>query len=163
MELPPCKKLKDFFFAIVDETLTETDLFSKIKLIYETGQQRLCSIELLRDDEKRNIFLNYNFYVEQCDEIKSIKSLDVQQLASAELMLNPKEIKQIPFKKYVGLYLEYMSYLNNKYNINANQREKAAIIYYQLFIFPEISLELTGRMLIKKTIQHIFKWIMITD
>lgn len=77
MELPPCKKLKDFFFAIVDETLTETGLFSKIKLIYETGQQRLCSIELLRDDEKRNIFLNYNFY-EQCDEIKSIKSLDVR-------------------------------------------------------------------------------------
>ena len=52
----------------------------------------------------------------------------------AEFMVNRDSIKKTQFQKYLGLYLEYMSYINNVYSVNSVTREAAAKIYYELFV-----------------------------
>lgn len=51
-----------------------------------------------------------------------------------------------------------MSYINNKYQVNAHKREKVATLYYSIFISREISSLLKGRKIVKQTIEHILHW-----
>ena len=66
----------------------------------------------------------------------------------AEFMLNKEAIKKTPFLKYLRLYLDYMSYVNNVYSVDSGLREAAAKIYFQLNISENIPSELKGNYLV---------------
>ena len=72
----------------------------------------------------------------------------VPNQAMAEFMVNREAIKKTAFLKYLGLYLDYMSYVNNVYSVDSTTREAAASIYYQLSISESIPSELKGKHLI---------------
>lgn len=51
-----------------------------------------------------------------------------------------------------------MSFINNIHGADSQRRQKAAATYYSLFIFKEIPEKLSGKELIKLTIEHILHW-----
>ena len=40
----------------------------------------------------------------------------------------------MPYRKYVELFLEWMSYTNNRFKVTSEQRAAAAAIYHSLFM-----------------------------
>lgn len=55
-----------------------------------------------------------------------------------KLVFSPKLIAKVPFKEYASMYLEYMSYTNNKHEVNTLKREKAALVYHSIHISQHI-------------------------
>ena len=43
-------------------------------------------------------------------------------------------IQKISFHKYLSIYLDYVSYTVDKYNVSNEKRVEAAHIYYLIFI-----------------------------
>ena len=76
----------------------------------------------------------------------------------AEFMVNRAVILTTPFLKYLGLYLDYMSYVNNIYEVGSTAREAAARVFFELFIATKVSLPLKGRRLIDSTIRYCLQW-----
>ena len=73
-------------------------------------------------------------------------------------MTSAKVVKAMDFIEYVLLYLEYMSYVNNKHKTQASERVLAAQIYYKAFITTIIPEDLEGRKVVEATILHVLTW-----
>jgi hypothetical protein len=56
------------------------------------------------------------------------------------------------------MYLLYMSYINNTFHVNFEQREKAAQMFYKVIIASEVPSRMKGRSLVEATIAHILNW-----
>ncbi len=54
-------------------------------------------------------------------------------------MINPSAIRNQQYLSYADIYLQYMSYMDNKFSVNAAKREEAAKVYYSVYISPKIS------------------------
>lgn len=72
-------------------------------------------------------------------------------------MGNRDAVAKIPFQEYAGLYLKYMSYLNNKFHVTAEARERAARVYYSCFVANTVPDGLMGRQLVEATIRHLLE------
>jgi hypothetical protein len=82
---------------------------------------------LLRDDEKREIFVNY------CLDMLMAES-GRTPVAFEEVFRDTHSIKQVPFEACVFGYLQYLSYTDNACQVDALRREAVAQIFYRAFL-----------------------------
>ena len=73
------------------------------------------------------------------------------------VVLCKKNIEKKIFTEYLTLYLDYISYKNNKHHVDAEKREKAAEVFFNAFISEEKP-QKRGRYLVEETIEYSLKW-----
>jgi hypothetical protein len=109
----------------------------------------------LRDGDKKKQLSGY------CQEYMNVSNYslgnqeEVNKAATTELVTSYKLVRKAPFFKYAELLLEWMSYVNNKFEVDSQQRETAAKIYHQHFISSDILLK--GRALVQSVVRHILE------